>query len=419
MSDEIAELRRQLARLQARVDELEGRSAASGPAPRPTSRRDAFKLAAGAAAGAVVGASAVTDPALAHANDLELQVINKAGGSRTQLDYTGTGNEMGFVVQSGEQFNGEAAAYPAALGGWATQAAQPNGVYAFTNQTDGWALAARIGPGSGASGAVRADGLSGTGVDASGVLGIDVTSTRNGIEIDAGHDGIRIAADGIGVAAFADNNALVASSKDAYGASVSGGVAALLLSGGVKPSPPLRTDSHQEGEIEQSTAVRGDFAVGGEFWACVRGGIPGTWRKLAGPDTAGSFHAIEPVRMFDSRVLAFPNSGRLEPNQSRTISVADGRNLAGAVIAPGAVPEGATAISFNLTVDNTGAGNFLSVVPGDATDANSSSINWSGPGQVVANGLIVGIDAARSVKVFCGDGSGGTDFIIDVNGFWR
>ncbi|MGI9645462.1 MAG: hypothetical protein ACR2O6_09160 [Ilumatobacteraceae bacterium] len=156
-----------------------------------------------------------------------------------------------------------------------------------------------------------------------------------------------------------------------------------------------------------------------DLYACVESGTPGIWRKIAGPGTAGAFHVIEPVRMHDSRIAAVPNNSRIEPNQSKTIVVADGRDLAGAVIAAGAVPDGATAMSFNLTIAGTGAGNFLSVVPGDASGFNSSSINWAGPGQVVANGLTVGVDAARSVKVFRGAGTGGTDFIIDVNGFWR
>ena len=51
------------------------------------------------------------------------------------------------------------------------------------------------------------------------------------------------------------------------------------------------------------------------------------------------------------------------------------------------------------------------MLPGDATTFNVSSINWSASNSTVANGLIVGIDATRSVKVFCGFGTGGTDYL--------
>ena len=37
----------------------------------------------------------------------------------------------------------------------------------------------------------------------------------------------------------------------------------------------------------------------------VRSGLPaGTWRKLTGPATAGSFHAVSPSRVYDSRADA-------------------------------------------------------------------------------------------------------------------
>ena len=42
-----------------------------------------------------------------------------------------------------------------------------------------------------------------------------------------------------------------------------------------------------------------------------------------------------------------------------------------------------------------------------------------GADQSVANGLIVRLDANRFVKVWCGDQTGSTHVILDVNGYWR
>lgn len=422
MDDDIAALRAELARLQARVAELErDRSDDEVPAGARSTRRDAFRLAAGAAAGAVVGAVSGAQPAAAaDPNDLVLQTRNTAGGSRTQLDYTGTGHPMGLVVQSGAAFDATMSAHPAALGGWATQAAQPNGVYAYTNQSGGYALVAQS---DGGLGAVLVESSGGTTIEffprigaPRGITVRDPTSTLvDGIRAE-GQTAILGAGRRWG-GQFRGGEVGVDVVGDDFGAVMAGGDAALLLQklpgiGHDEQPPPDRSNQHFAGEIDIDSSK--------DVWGCIADGTPGTWRKLFGPRTAGAFHVLDnPVRMFDSRKPGFPNSGRLERNQSRVVSVADGRNTEGVVIAPDAVPEGATAISFNLTVDRTGPSNFLAVVPGSAGGFNSSSINWTSANNALANGLTVGINAAREIKVFCGNGTGGTDFLIDVNGYYR
>ncbi|MFN6118225.1 MAG: hypothetical protein ACK5CE_01085 [Actinomycetes bacterium] len=189
--------------------------------------------------------------------------------------------------------------------------------------------------------------------------------------------------------------------------------AAILLSAvesgtlATKTPPPTRTDFHVSGEME----VDGN----GDLWWCVSTGTPGTWRKLAGPTTAGAFHAINPARVYDSRVA----EGALGQGASRLVSVADGRDAAGSVSAPNVVPIGATAIAYNVTVADTVGAGFLAVAPGNSTGTSASSINWSGSGQLLSNGLQVGIDVDdRTVRVFSG-GAGSTQFIIDVVGYYR
>lgn len=156
----------------------------------------------------------------------------------------------------------------------------------------------------------------------------------------------------------------------------------------------------------------------GALWYSPKDGV---WIQLAGTTSAGSFHVISPVRVYDSR-LGLPTPGKIAKGQNRVISVKDARNeTTGAVTTADIVPAGAKAVLANLTVTETegSLGGFLSVVPGDATAQSGSSINWSGPDQNIANGLTAKIAADRTVKVFCGgDPTPRTHFVVDVSGYW-
>ena len=103
------------------------------------------------------------------------------------------------------------------------------------------------------------------------------------------------------------------------------------------------------------------------------------------------------------------------------VSVADGHDPDGVVTSANVVPAGATAVAYNLTVTQTAGAGFLSVTPGSPTAPSSppttSSINWSGDGANLANGLAVKLDASRQIRVRCG-GGGSTDFVIDVTGYY-
>lgn len=73
-------------------------------------------------------------------------------------------------------------------------------------------------------------------------------------------------------------------------------------------APITLTNAHQVGELyEDETGV---------LWTCVAAGTPGTWREIAGPASAGAFHAIAPQRVYDSR----PDRA-LVPGTDRVISV--------------------------------------------------------------------------------------------------
>lgn len=208
------------------------------------------------------------------------------------------------------------------------------------------------------------------------------------------------AANGAGVVGLGN----VASS---VGVRAKGQKAAVLLDP-LGTSGPARSDAHSTGELIED--------VGGNLWLCVADGTPGTWRKLAGPATAGAFHPVAPTRVYDSRQPT-PAPGLLGPNSNRVVSVKDGRNAAGAVTAPDAVPAGATAIAYNLTVTGATGTNFLAVEPGDSTTFVASAINFYA-GTDIANASVVKVDASRQIKVFGGDIGGSTHFIIDVVGYY-
>lgn len=140
--------------------------------------------------------------------------------------------------------------------------------------------------------------------------------------------------------------------------------------------------------------------------------------KLAGLPTAGAFHAIDPQRAYDSRQEGYEVSGMLAPNTNRVISVADGHDAAGNVTAEDAVPPGAMAVQINVTAANPTAENFLAVTDGDKTTTETSLLNWGADELQIANSITVPVNAAREIRVYCGDQNGSTHFIVDVFGYY-
>ncbi len=153
-----------------------------------------------------------------------------------------------------------------------------------------------------------------------------------------------------------------------------------------------------------------------DVWFCYQGGLPGKWRKLAGPGTAGAFHPITPTRVYDSRAPE-PSPGLLLAGDNRLVSVAHGRDSNGVVIVLDLVPAGATAVAANVTVTQTTSGGFLTVNPGGVTTVSASTINWFGAGQTLANGVTLTLNATRELTVVCGAG-GNTHFIVDISGYY-
>jgi hypothetical protein len=171
----------------------------------------------------------------------------------------------------------------------------------------------------------------------------------------------------------------------------------------------------------QSTLLDGTIVTAGKAFVVSANltAIPDQkiWSARIGYVPPATFVPITPARVYDSRVAAYSNNGVLAPNSNRVISVKDGRDNGGAIVAPDAVPVGATAVSFNLTVTGSTASNFLSVGPGDTTAISTSTINFPG-GDDRANGGVVKLSPNREIKVFNGDRTGSTHFIVDITGYY-
>jgi hypothetical protein len=194
-----------------------------------------------------------------------------------------------------------------------------------------------------------------------------------------------------------------------HGVVAEGGQAQLYLEPGAT-GPTLLT-AHSAGEI----AYDGDDVLA----ACVVTGNPGTWRVLASPSTAGALHPITPTRVYDSRRPLPTGGGPLSSGVVRTISVADGRDLlTGAVTQSDVVPEGATAVAYNVTAINTVAIGFLTINPGGVETISAATVNWTTNGINIGNASVVGISADRTVTVLCGGDLALAHFTIDIVGYY-
>ena len=344
----------------------------SSAEPR-SSRRRLLRLAGAATVGAV-GASALAGRAVADTG-------YTTGGSTTvtdavvQIQSAGRPNKSGFLFAT-VGFGGPSSNHPSALAGWSIHQDNPNGVYGYTNQATGHGV---IGVNDS------------TDEDAAGVSGI---GNFLGVTGEASLAGVGV----------------FGRAQTGYGIGGRGERGALLLRPGSATPPQNRGGSFLAGTI--------DIDASGNVWCCVQGGSPGTWRKLAGPGTGGTFHPLAPGRVYDSR-QALPLQGVIATPANRTISVADRRNpTGGGVVQADFVPAGALAVAANITVISVAGRGFLTVNPGGVTTADASTINWFAAGQTLANGVILSLNTNRELTVVAGGTGASTNFIVDITGYW-
>jgi uncharacterized repeat protein (TIGR03803 family) len=140
---------------------------------------------------------------------------------------------------------------------------------------------------------------------------------------------------------------------------------------------------------------------------------PGNATVMVAP--AGSavlFYTLPPCRVLDTRNPTGPLGGpSLQPGATRTFDVA--ASICG-------IPATAKAISVNLAVTGPVGPGHLTLYPGDAVQAPSTStINFSA-NQTRANNAVLPLasDGSGTINVLAGTG-GTVAFILDVNGYFE
>ena len=435
--------------LRAEIAELRSQSA------RTSTRRRALTLLGAAAAGggaAVLGAGRVS--ANGAGNTLVIDAVN-TGTSSTALvmssaaiyglgtfDIGGLGaipREIdrpalfGYAAGAGHTFTTAIGAYHSHNGRAIVAQSDGDGGIGVFGVTNGAGSAAVYGSASGADASAVHGVGTGTGTigvrgeadQIGGYLSAPTTASPNtvfaGIEVEGTVGGLGTGYNGIvgighqGVFGFGSTgaDAVGVGGFGVVGGAFAGYAAALQLFSSSVGAPPVRL-----GVPQQAGSLETDPSHG--LWWCTADGTPGTWQQIAGPGTAGAFHAITPTRVYDSRA-AQPGGGRLANGASRTISVADGRDLAsGGVTAADLVVPGATSITCNVTVVATSGAGFLTLNPGGVTAVGAASVNWFADGQILNNGTVAAIAADRTLTIVCGGGAtASTDVVIDVTGYFR
>jgi hypothetical protein len=419
MQQQIDLLRAEVERLRQRGDEPTPAPAADeADAPRAATRRGMLKLAGATAAGAIASAG-LAGRAAADTGYTTGGAISVGDVVRQQLNGSRP-SEAGFLfaTTSTPALTSNTSFFPSALAGWALDGDTEVGVFGLSTTSNGQGV---TGSGTGESGVgvygigqragmvAEASNITGAGVRASGGA-LGVSSEANAVDgigvrgAALGDEGIGVDGNGgrIGVRGYTE-------ATNGIGGSFAGRAGALQVSTWLIGAPPDRGIAFEPGVIEADAQ--------GDLWFCYKGGNPGDWRKITGRSTAGAFHAVAPGRVYDSRAAA-PSPGTITGGQSRTISVADKRNPdTGAVTLANLVPAGATAIAANVTIVSTDGAGFVVCNPGGITSVDASTINWSAPGQALANGVILALDDQRRLTIVAGGGS--THVIIDVTGYFR
>lgn len=382
------DLLHEIEKLRAEVRELRAtvHSSAAAPAepPRPTNRRQLLTLAAAGMGGAGLAALAPAAPAAA-ANGEALVIGNS--GSQSCTAATGVA-VTGFAAPYGLAFtdNGLGAIpLPSAILGHARgfggSTNFSTGVFGFAEQDSFYGVmgdSVRCG----VRGIARGPADNGW----PGVLG--QSGTGVGVRGEGGTYGVVGYGNDAGVRGETDTR----SAPALHAAAKSG----LLALDGAQPAPPA-----------SGTFRRGDLLNdknGSGVWACVSAGSPGSWRKVAGIATAGAFHGIDGGRAYDSRVSGA--GGRLTATTTRNIT-----------IPPSLAPSGSHAVTYLLTVHDTGGSGGLTIYPAGSTRPVIQSAIWYGASQQHVVGGVTQLGPGREVRVYCTSGS--THITLDITGYYH
>ena len=123
-----------------------------------------------------------------------------------------------------------------------------------------------------------------------------------------------------------------------------------------------------------------------------------------------SYFTVTPCRVIDTRGPAGPYGGpSLDAGADRTF-VFGGQC---------AISESATAVSLNVVaVLPTDGPGFLTLFPGGTPRPLASTMNYN-PGKTRANNAVIPLGLLKDITVHCQQGTGTTDMVIDVTGYFE
>jgi hypothetical protein len=184
-----------------------------------------------------------------------------------------------------------------------------------------------------------------------------------------------------------------------YGVSASGYPLFAAGSGRIGMSAHVVTGPPSAGAYVSGDVIRDSQ---GAMWVCVTGGSPGTWRKVAGPTSAGQLHVLpSPVRAYDSRPSQVPSAapqGGEGPFASGTA-----RNVDLSLNATGGgplVPVGATAAVVTVSVFSITAEGFMTLYRSGTVPASTINVFWGNlAGNQTAATTIVALSEARQFSI--------------------
>jgi hypothetical protein len=121
-----------------------------------------------------------------------------------------------------------------------------------------------------------------------------------------------------------------------------------------------------------------------------------------------SLYTVTPCRLVDTRNPPGGHGGpALAAGQDRVFTLAGHCGL----------PAGIRAVSVNLTVTQPTAAGYLTLYPGGPAPL-TSSMNYRA-GQTRANNAVLAVGGSGEIVVRCGQASGTTQFVLDVNGYFQ
>lgn len=176
----------------------------------------------------------------------------------------------------------------------------------------------------------------------------------------------------------------------------------------------LRADGRLDPTKDTVPHFEGEIVLDGnqDVWVCTENGTPGTWRKLGGGSTAGTYHLLPaPVRIYDSRGGTSPSVGPKTP-----LAAGEIRSLAATANSSG-VPVGATGVVLTCMVVNAvaGGGNFTVWADGVAKPSANSMV-WGGADGRHSTLAVSALSGAGKIRV---SSSIKTDVVVDVVGYYR